>query len=153
MAYVIRSCDLLKKEIFDGLYKHFQEAKLPFLVISFLGISFFGDFYERFLGAKLPFLVISFLEISFFGSLYKHFSDSKFKKIPFLEILMAYINRSCDFPKWGLVAYVSRSCDFIKKEIFDGLHKHFLGGKFTEFPFLEISFLGISFFVYLWWLI
>ena len=44
------------------------------------------------------------------------------------------------------MAYVSRSCDFPKKEIFDGLHKHFLGGKFKKFPFLEISFLGISFF-------
>jgi hypothetical protein len=37
MAYVNGSCDLLKKEIFDGLYKRFLEAGI-------FKISFFGHF-------------------------------------------------------------------------------------------------------------
>jgi len=37
MAYVNRTCDLPKKENFDGLYKHFLEARI-------LKFSFFGYF-------------------------------------------------------------------------------------------------------------
>jgi hypothetical protein len=38
-------------------------------------------------------------------------------KIPFMVILMAYISRSCDFPKTKMgIAYVSRSCDLLKRK-------------------------------------
>jgi len=47
---------------------------------------------------------------------------------------MAYISRSCDFlKKVKLMA-----SKFPKKEIFDGLHKHFFDDKNTKFPFMEI---------------
>ena len=42
---------------------------------------------------------------------------------------MDYIIKSCDLQKvkiaGGIYAYVSRLCDLLKKEIFDGLCKHF----------------------------
>ena len=45
------------------------------------------------------------------------------------ENLMDYVSRSCNPPKMkiggGVDAYVNRLCDLLKKEIFDGLHKHF----------------------------
>ena len=54
---------------------------------------------------------------------------------PKKEILMDYISRSCDLPKMkiggGVDAYVSRSCNLLKKDFFDGLHKHFWGA-FSE---------------------
>ena len=52
-------------------------------------------------------------------------------EIPKKGILMAYVS---DHRKWFgmgfpeeeiLMDYVSRSCDLLKKDIFDGLHKHF----------------------------
>jgi hypothetical protein len=46
---------------------------------------------------------------------------------------MAYINRSCDLlKKVKLMA-----SKFPKKEIFDGLHKHFFDDENTKFPFME----------------
>jgi len=36
------------------------------------------------------------------------------------------------------MAYVNRTCDIPKKEIFDGLHKHFFDDENTKFPFMEI---------------
>ena len=42
-----------------------------------------------------------------------------------------------NFPKKeNLMDYIMMG--FPKKEIFDGLHKHFLEAKFTKFSFLEI---------------
>ena len=65
-------------------------------------------------------------------------------KIPKKGILMAYVS---DHRKWfgmgflqkdNLMDYISRPCDLPKKEIFDGLHKHF-GEAFSEkFPKKEI---------------
>ena len=58
-------------------------------------------------------------------------------EIPKKGILMAYVNNhrkwfGMGFPKKEiLMDYVSRSCDLPKKEIFDGLHKHF-GEVFSE---------------------
>ena len=47
---------------------------------------------------------------------------------------MAYISRSCDhLRKVKLMASI-----FPKKEIFDGLHKHFFDDENTKFPFLVI---------------
>ena len=52
------------------------------------------------------------------------------------EILMAYISRSCDFPKVKMgrwAAYIIRSCDQItKKGNIDGLCKQFYGFKNSE---------------------
>jgi hypothetical protein len=56
--------------------------------------------------------------------------------IPEKEILMAYISRSCDFPKVKMgrwVAYIIRSCDQItKKGNIDGLCKQIYGFKNSE---------------------
>ena len=58
-------------------------------------------------------------------------------EIPKKGILMAYVSNyrkwfGMGFPKKDiLMDYVSRSCDLPKKEIFDGLHKHF-GEAFSE---------------------
>ena len=53
-------------------------------------------------------------------------------EIPKKGILMAYVSDhrkwfGMGFPKKDiLIDYISRSYDPLKKEIFDGLHKHFL---------------------------
>ena len=55
---------------------------------------------------------------------------------------MDYIIKSYDLQKvkiaGGIYAYVSRSCDLPKKEIFDGLHKHFWEAFFEKLPKKEI---------------
>ena len=65
-------------------------------------------------------------------------------EIPKKGILMAYVS---DHRKWFgmeflkkeiLMDYISRSCDLPKKDIFDGLHKHFGGAFFEKLPKKEI---------------
>ena len=61
---------------------------------------------------------------------------------PKKEILMDYIIKSYDLQKvkiaGGIYAYVSRLCDLPKKEIFDGLHKHFWEAFFEKLLKKEI---------------
>ena len=65
-------------------------------------------------------------------------------EIPKKGILMAYVSNHrkwfwMGFPKKEiLMDYVSRSCDLLKKEIFDGLYKHFRGAFFEKLPKKEI---------------
>ena len=65
-------------------------------------------------------------------------------EIPKKGILMAYVS---DHRKWFgmgfpkkeiLMDYISRSCDLPRKEIFDGLHKHFWGAFSEKLPKKEI---------------
>ena len=45
------------------------------------------------------------------------------------QVMWPRKNKNCR----GIGAYISKSCDLPKKEIFDGLHKHFLGAFFKNY--------------------
>jgi len=63
MDYIIRLCDVLKKEMFDSLYKHF------------FGVKMMG----------FPFLDIKFLKKENFDGLCNYFLDNEFVQFPFWE--------------------------------------------------------------------